>query len=135
MRLGGRRTDEPTRVADATEEERNAAFRILVFDEVGKVIQRWDAKGWWEGTLPQKYTAMRSDKGWSWDDTDGSTIQVNTDMDGHGGKPIEEWAGAAGKKLVVYVYDIDDVTFDKDAKKSDGCGSFRARSTETISIT
>ena len=107
------------RVADSTADEPNAVFRILVYNGAGEVIQRWESKGRWEGGLPQKYTATRGGKGWSWDNTGGSTIRVNTSKDGRGGASVEAWAKTEGKQIVVYAYAVDDVTLDKDAKESD----------------
>jgi hypothetical protein len=83
------------------------------------VIQQWESEGRWEGALPQKYTATRGAKGWSWDNTGGPTIRVNTNKDGRGGLSLEAWAKAAGKTIVVYAYAASDVTLDEDAKESD----------------
>jgi len=82
LATGGSRRAPPTRVADSTEDEPNAVIRVLVYNGAGEVIQRWESKGRWEGGLPQKYTATRGGKGWSWDNTGGSTIRVNTNKDG-----------------------------------------------------
>jgi A nuclease of the HNH/ENDO VII superfamily with conserved WHH len=107
------------RVADSTEGEPNAVLRVLVYDGAGEVIQRWESRGRWEGGLPQKYTATHGGKGWSWDNTGGSTIRVNTDKDGRGGQAVEAWAKVAGKKIIVYAYAVEDVTLDEDARESD----------------
>jgi A nuclease of the HNH/ENDO VII superfamily with conserved WHH len=115
----GPRRAPPARVADSTEDEPNAVLRVLVYNEAGEVIQRWESKGRWEGGLPQKYTATRGSKGWSWDSTGGSTVRVNTSKDGRGGSSVEAWAQAAGKKIVVHAYAASAVTFDEDAKESD----------------
>jgi A nuclease of the HNH/ENDO VII superfamily with conserved WHH len=116
---GGARRAPPARVADATEGEPNAVLRVVVYNEAGEVIQRWESKGRWEGGLPQKYTATRGGKSWSWSNTGGSTIRVNTNKDGRGGVSVEAWAQAAGKKIVVYAHAVGDVTFDEDASESD----------------
>jgi hypothetical protein len=119
LATGGSHRAPPTRVADSTDAAPNAVLRVLVYDGAGAVIQRWESRGHWEGGLPQKYTATRGGKGWSWDNTGGSTIRVNTNKDGRGGSPIEAWAKAAGKTIVVYAYAGDDVTVDDDAEASD----------------
>jgi A nuclease of the HNH/ENDO VII superfamily with conserved WHH len=119
LATGGTRRAPPARVAGATRDEPNAVLRVLVYNEAGEVIQRWESKGRWEGGLPQKYTAARGGKGWSWDNTGGSTVRVNTNQDGRGGLSVEAWANAAGKQIVVYAHAASDVTFDEDAKESD----------------
>lgn len=116
---GGTRSAPPTRIADSTEDEPNAVLRVVVYNGAGEVIQRWESKGRWEGGLPQTYTATRGGKGWSWDNTGGSTIRVNTNQDGRGGLSLEAWAKAAGNKIVLYAHAVDDVTFDEDARESD----------------
>ena len=119
LATGGSRSAPLARVADSTEDEPNAVLRVLVYNEAGEVIQRWESKGRWEGGLPQKYTATRGGTGWSWNNTGGATVQVNTHKDGRGGSSVEAWAKAAGKKIVVYAHAVDDVTFDADARESD----------------
>jgi hypothetical protein len=119
LATGSSRRAPPTRVADSTEGEPNAVLRVLVYNGAGEVLQRWESKGRWEGGLPQKYTATRGGKGWSWDNTGGSTIRVDTNKDGRGGLSGEAWAKAAAKRIVVYAYVASDVTFDEDAKESD----------------
>ena len=109
----------PKRVADAAADPPNAVLRVLVYDGAGAVIQRWESRGRWEGGLPQTYTAIRSGKGWAWDNTGGASIRVNTDKDGRGGAPLETWANAAAKTIVVYAYAVEDVTIDDDAEASD----------------
>ena len=116
---GGSRSTPPTRVAEATTDEPNAVLRVVVYNGAGEVIQRWEARGRWEGGLPQKYTATRGGKGWTWDNTGGSSVRVNTDRDGRGGASVEAWAKAAGTKIVVFAYAAGDVTLDADAEASD----------------
>jgi hypothetical protein len=116
---GGSRSAPPTRVADVTEDRPKAVLRILVYNRAGEVIQDWESEGRWEGALPQKYRATRSGRGWSWDNTGGSTVRINTGKDGRGGVAVEAWAKAAATTIVVYAYPVEDVTLDKDAKKSD----------------
>ncbi len=108
----------PPRVAGSAAEP-NAVLRVVVYDAAGAVIQRWESRGRWEGGLPQTYTATRAGKGWSWDNTGGSSIRVNTDQDGRGGAPLEAWAKATAKTIVVYAYAIEDVTIDDGAAASD----------------
>jgi hypothetical protein len=119
LATGGSRSAPPPRVAEATNDEPNAVLRVVVYDGAGNVIQRWESKGRWEGALPQKYTATRGGKGWAWDNTGGSSIRVDTDMDGRGGSSVEAWAKAAGTKIVVFAHEAGDVTFDEEAEESD----------------
>jgi hypothetical protein len=119
LATGGGRSAPATRVAEATADAPNAVLRVVIYNGAGEVIQRWEARGRWEGGLPQKYTAKRAGKGWAWDNTGGSSVRVNTDRDGRGGSSVEAWAKAAGTKIVVFAYAAGDVTLDADAEESD----------------
>jgi hypothetical protein len=114
---GDARRAPPARVADAAENETrpNAVLKVSVIDE-GRVVQQWQSRARWEGPLPQRYTATRAGATWRWDDTGGTSIKVQTNERGGGGKSVEAWAIASADRIAVPAQALDDVTIEADAE-------------------
>jgi hypothetical protein len=104
------------RVADASDDQIDAVIKVVVY--VGNdVVQQTQMKSVWEGPLPVRYEASKSNGGWHWNSADASSIRVNTDRHGHGGQPVESWAKRSATRIVIYAHSLGDVTQDEDAAK------------------
>jgi DNase/tRNase domain of colicin-like bacteriocin len=122
---GSTQSVQPKRVAEtqapkpARRAEPNAVIKVVAYSK-GKVIgQPWGAKARWEGPLPQRYTGTRSASGWTWDNPDAKSVRIGGDLQGHGGKTVEAWAGAGADRIVIYAAALDAVTDAKDAAADD----------------
>ncbi|HWO23688.1 MAG TPA: HNH endonuclease [Kofleriaceae bacterium] len=120
-RSGAAHATPPKRVADGNDQnpakraEPNAVIKVVAYSK-GKLIgQPFGAKARWEGPLPQRYTGTRSAAGWTWDSPDAKTVRIGSDLQGQGGKTLEEWAGANADQIVVYAAALDTVTNAKGA--------------------
>ena len=106
------------RDTEKTAPEPNAVVKVVVFQN-GKSIQHWQSRAFWKGMLPVQNTATRVNGRWTWDDREFE-FNVETDLEGKGGKRVEDWAKPIADKIVVYVERPDAVTIDQHAKVTDG---------------
>jgi DNase/tRNase domain of colicin-like bacteriocin len=105
----------PPKAKPSKRAEPNAVIKVVAYSKGAILGRPWGAKARWEGSLPQTYTGTRGAAGWTWDSPDAKSVRIGSDLDGRGGKTVEEWAGADADRIVVYATALDAVS---DAEES-----------------
>lgn len=89
----------------------NAALKVTAYDQAGKPIETWQSRARWEGALPVHYQGTNTGGRWTWDNTGATSVMVNADDNGRGGRPVQAWAASKkAARVVIHVASLDDVT-------------------------
>lgn len=89
----------------------NAALKVTAYDQGGKPIETWQSRARWEGALPVHYEGRNAGGGWTWDNSGATSVMVNADEQGRGGRPVQAWAASKkATRVVIHVASLDDVT-------------------------
>jgi hypothetical protein len=89
----------------------NAALKVTTYDQGGKPIETWQSRARWEGALPVHYQGTNTGGRWTWDNTGATSVMVNADDSGRGGRPVQAWATSKkAARVVIHVASLDDVT-------------------------
>ena len=103
----------PSRVAERDHHSAprpNAAFKVIVYDKSGKLLNIWTSPGVWEGPLPQHFQGELTEHGWTWNNRNARSTRVNTKADGSGGTTVEAWAARLhGVRVEIYAESLDAV--------------------------
>lgn len=89
----------------------NAALKVTAYDQGGKPIETWQSRARWEGALPVHYEGTNTGGRWTWDNSGATSVMVNADDSGRGGRPVQAWAASKkAARVVIHVASLDDVT-------------------------